>query len=79
MQWSYILSSRKGDKQIKGLVTSGQDPIQLNFLFVCFQLNIDSYIIVTLVFAFIWACGYKHFVSNIYETTQAFNLEAYAP
>ena len=70
----------QGDKQIKGVVTLGQDPTQVSFLFVCFYLKIDSYIIMAWFLLSLVHIGDKGFVLNRYGMTQAFdvNLEAYA-
>ena len=61
-------------------MTLGQDPTQVSFLFVCFYLKIDSYIIMAWFLLSLVHIGNKGFVLNRYGMTQAFdvNLEAYA-
>jgi hypothetical protein len=48
VKWREILCSRILNR-IKEVVTSGQDPTQLSLLFMCLQLNKDSYIMLGVI------------------------------
>jgi hypothetical protein len=57
--WNETESRVQGDKQTKGLGTSGQDPTELSLLFLCLQLNKRSVYLGIVITMLLFSFGHK--------------------